>query len=56
MLREDLINLLRTWPSARDTVVLMMDDNEHILNGEMSREIRGEGLRMREVVHDQTPG
>ena len=34
----------------------MMDSNEHVVNEKMSRELRGEGLRMREVVHDQTPG
>ena len=34
----------------------MMDSNEHVLNRKMSRELRGEGLRLREVVHDQTPG
>ena len=56
MFRDDLLGLLRLWRSEGDRVILMMDANEHVINGALCRQLRGEDLRMSEAVHACTPG
>ena len=54
MFREDLLSQLRKWRSNGDRVILMMDANEDVVDGVMCRQLSGEDLKMREVVHSTT--
>ena len=39
-----------------DRVVLIMDVNEHVIDGAMCKQLTGKDLQMREVVHSETKG
>ena len=56
MFREDLLALLRRWRRKGHRVVLMMDANEHVEEGVMCRQLRGDDLKIREAVHHQVSG
>ena len=54
MFREDLLEILRRWRKNGDRVVLIMDANEHVIDGAMCKQLAGEDLQMREAVHSET--
>ena len=56
MFREDLLAVLRRWWGKGDRVVLIVDVNEHVINGTMCKQMKGEDLQMRAVVHSETKG
>ena len=56
MFQDDLINLLRLWREKGDRLVLLMDANDHVVDGELAMRLRGEGLAMEEAVHSRNPG
>ena len=46
MFRDDLLTTLRSWRAAGHRVVLMMDANEHVLDGCLCKALLGDDLRM----------
>ena len=50
---NDLISQLQTWVAQGDRIIMMMDANEHVLNGPLCRRLRDEelGLDLEEVSH-----
>ena len=51
MFREDLLAVLQRWQEKGDRVVLVINMNEHVIDGEMCKQLVDEDLQMREVVH-----
>ena len=43
--QEDLINLIKRWMSEGDKIILAIDINEHILEGELSNKLLQLGLK-----------
>ena len=50
---DDLLQQLKTWVAQGDRLILMMDANEHILNGPLGRSLLAEenGLNLMECSH-----
>ena len=55
---NDLIQQLQTWVAQGDRIILMMDANEHVLNGTLCRRMRDEelGLDLEETSHKKVWG
>ena len=56
MVREDLLAVLQRWRARGDRVVLIMDTNKHVMDRVMCKQLTGDDLQMREVVHSETKG
>ena len=56
MFSEDLLMILRRWQEKGDRVVLIMDANKHVIDGAICKQLAGDDLQMREVVHSETEG
>ncbi|KAK1748959.1 hypothetical protein QTG54_000898 [Skeletonema marinoi] len=56
LFRDRVSSRIKRWRSQGHRVVLMMDSNENVTDGVLSRRLAGEGIRMREAVHEQTEG
>ena len=49
----NLVTLLRCWRVNGDIVVLMMDANEHVINGALFKQLSGNDLKIHDVAHCQ---
>ena len=56
MFRDDLCAVLKQWRGLGDRIVLMMDANDNVLNGHITRALAEEGIELKEAVHTQTHG
>jgi hypothetical protein len=58
MFRDDVLALISMWRERGARVVLMMDANEHVIDGELlCKRLRSKEIGMREVVHERAgPG
>jgi len=56
LFRDRVSSRIKRWRSQGHRVVLMMDSNENVTDGVLSRRLAGEGIRMREAVHKLTEG
>ena len=56
MFADDLLAVIRRWRKAGDRVILMMDANENVLDGNMCKQFKEDDIRMVEAVHSQEPG
>ena len=56
MFRDDLLDFIKSRRQKNERVVLMMDANENVVMGVMSRELAQEGIDMKEAVHGMTEG
>ena len=54
MFHEDLLAVLQRWQEKGDRLVLIMDMNTHIIDSAMCKQMAGDDLQMREVVHSET--
>ena len=54
MFREDLLSVIDMWLGKRDRMVLMMDVNEHVLEGKLPNALEARGLRP--AVHSHNGG
>ena len=50
MFCDDLLQQLTVWKSQGDRILLLMDANEHVLDGTFTRRLRGE-LELDEISH-----
>ena len=56
MFDDDLCAALKAWRAQGDRIILLMDANENVHSGNLTRRLSEEGLEMKEAVHDQTEG
>ena len=56
MFRDDLLDFIKSRRQKNKRVVLMMDANENMVTGVMSKELAQEGIDMKEAVHGMTEG
>ena len=56
MFRDDLCAVLRQWRGLGDRIILMMDANDKVLDGTLSKMLAEEDIEMREAVHSKVPG
>ena len=57
MFRNDLLSIISLWRGQNARVVLMMDANEHVIDGELCKRLRSKDIGMREVVNERAgPG
>ena len=51
MFCDDLCEVLTTWRSKGDRIILMMDANDNVFNGKLSKRLAEEPIGMKEAVH-----
>ena len=51
MFRKHILQQLRKWRDKEDRAVLMMDANEHMIDGVMCRQPRNNDIGMIEFAH-----
>ena len=56
MFCDDLCEVLKTWRSKGDRIILMMDTNENVFNGKLSKRLADDLIEMKEAVHGVKPG
>ena len=54
MFQDDLLSVIDVWLGKKDRVVLMMDANEHVLEGKLQKALATRGLRP--AVHSHNGG
>ncbi|KAL7484399.1 LOW QUALITY PROTEIN: hypothetical protein ACHAW6_010032 [Cyclotella cf. meneghiniana] len=52
LFESDLIWQLQMWRSMEDRIILLMDINCHVLTGQLSCALTGEGVKLREITKD----
>ena len=56
MFCDDLCEVLKTWRSKGDRIILMMDANDNVFSGKLSKRLAEEPIDMKEAVHGVKPG
>ena len=56
LFRRHIVDAIKRWRTKGDRVVLMMDANENVLDGVLSKRLAEDDIRMREAVHRMVPG
>jgi len=56
MFRDNLCTVLQQWRGLGDIIILMMDANDKVLDGTLSKMLAEEGIEMKEAVHSKVPG
>ena len=56
MFRDDLCAALRQWRAIGDRIILLMDANDKVFDGLLSKELMADGIELREAVHSVKPG
>ena len=51
MFCDDLCTLLQDWQSQNDRIILLMDANNNVHNGTLSKRLAGDLIQMKEAVH-----
>ena len=55
MFEDDLVTVLEQWRVRGDRIILMMDANNNVFNGRLTKLLKDK-LEMCEAVHRQVPG
>ena len=56
MLPKDRCAVLRQWKARGELIVLMMDTNENVVDGVLSRMLAADNIKLKEAVHSVTSG
>ena len=56
MFCDDLCTLLQDWQTQGERIILLMDTNNNVHNGKLSRRLAGDLIQMKEAVHEVTRG
>ena len=56
MFCDDLCEVLKTWRSKGDRIILMMDANDNVFKGKLSKRLADKPIEMKEAVHGVKPG
>ena len=52
--RNDLIKLLKQWRSEGDKIILLLDSNENMNDGQLARLLRQDDLQMKDMIKHRT--
>ena len=55
MFCDDLCEVLQTWRSKGDRIILMMDANDNVFKGKLSKRLADKPIEMKEAVHGVKP-
>ena len=56
MFCDDLCDTLELWRSQGDRIILMMDANDNVFKGKLSKRLAEQPIEMKEAVHSETSG
>ena len=56
MFCDNLCDVLKTWRSMGDRIILMMDANDNVFNGKLSKQLADNLIEMKEAVHGVKAG
>ena len=54
LFQSDLLSQLRQWRRQGDRIILYLDANEHVMDGQLNKALQGPGLEMMEALHTFT--
>ena len=55
MFWDDLCKALSQWRERGDRIILMMDANNNVFNGRLTKKLKAANIEMKEAVHTVVP-